>query len=413
MSKFPKLTIFGLGVALVSALSFFAGSGIASLLRPGSPLIAEKEVTPPASLEEAFGVFWEAWKIVEEEFYQQPVNTLQLTYGAVQGALETLDDPNTFFVPPSHRFILDDLEGSFEGIGAVVDLNDQGYLVIVEPLEGRPADLAGLQAGDVVLAVDGASIQGMSLWETIALIRGPEGTSVRLTIRREGVAETLEVEIIRQRIEIETVEYSMLEEGIAYLQLTEFNAIAADKVRAALIDLLAQNPRGLILDLRDNPGGFVSSVEAIGEELLPEGVLFYETGKDGEREEHRVSGAGLATEIPLVVLINAGSASASEILAGAVQDHGRGVLIGEPSFGKGSVQLEHTLSDGSGLRVTTAHWFTPDGRGIDGQGLTPDILIEITQEDQEAGRDPQLAAAVEYLLQETSSMAWLSIFAEV
>lgn len=411
MSKLLRLGAFAAGVALVSTLSFFAGSGIAFLLRPGSPLVTESR--PPSSVEEAFGVFWEAWKIVGDEFYQQPVDPLDLTYGAIDGSLETLDDPNSFFVPPSHRFILDDLDGSFEGIGAVVDLNDQGYLVIVEPLEGRPADLAGLQAGDVVLAVDGSSIQGMSLWEIIALIRGPEGTSVQLTIRREGVEEPFDIEIIRQRIEIETVEYRLLENGIAYLQLTEFNAIAADKVQAALTDLLAQNPRGLILDLRDNPGGFVTSVEAIGEEFLPAGLLFYETSKDGEREEHTISGTGLATDIPLVVLINAGSASASEILAGAVQDRGRGVLIGVQSFGKGSVQIEHTLSDGSGLRVTTAHWFTPDGREIDGEGLTPDIVVEFTPEDEEAGRDPQLDAAVEYLLQEASSTALLPIFAEV
>ncbi|MBI2846139.1 MAG: S41 family peptidase [Chloroflexi bacterium] len=411
MTKLSRLTAFAAAVALISALSFFTGSGIAFLLHPGSPLVTDDE-RPPTSLQETFGVFWEAWKIVEEEYYRQPVDPLDLTYGALSGSLETLDDPNTFFVPPSHRFILDDLEGSFEGIGAVVDLNDEGYLVIVEPLEGRPADLAGLHAGDVVLAVDGTSVQGMDLWEIIALIRGPEGTPVQLTIHRERVAEPFEVEITRQRIEIETVEYRMLDEGIAYLQLTEFNAIAADKVRAALIDLMAQNPQGLILDLRDNPGGFVSSVEAIGEEFLPAGLLFYETSKDGERQDHIVSGTGLATEIPLVVLINAGSASASEILAGAVQDQSRGILIGQPSFGKGSVQIEHTLSDGSGLRVTTAHWFTPDGRGIDDQGLTPDVIVEFTPADEEAGLDPQLDAAVEYLLQETSSTALLPLFVE-
>lgn len=401
MDKRLSLGLFALAVALVATLSFLAGSGVGFALTTSIPSAPE---TPPPSeptkLEDALGVFWEAWKIVEDEFYLQPVDTQELTYGAIQGAIETLGDPNTLFVPPSHRFLFEDLDGSFEGIGAVVDLNEEGYLVIIEPLAGRPADLAGLKAGDVVLEVDGTPVKGMTLWEIISLIRGPEGTPVTLTVQREGVAEPFAVDIVRQRIRIETVEYEVLEGDIAYLKINEFNSIAHQEVRVALVDLLAQNPdlSGLILDLRDNPGGLVTSVEEIGDEFLEKGILFYEEGREEGREDHPLSGGGLAEDIPLVVLINQGSASASEILAGAVQDYGRGVLIGERTFGKGSVQLEHNLSDGSGLRLTIAHWYTPLGRQIDGQGLDPNLLIERTAEDEEAGRDPQLQAAVEYLL---------------
>jgi carboxyl-terminal processing protease len=292
----------------------------------------------------------------------------------------------------------EDITGSFEGIGAVVNMLPNGRLIIVEPLPGRPAAQVGIQPGDLVLEVDDTPIQNMTLLEAVSLIRGPAGSTVRLTILRKGVKEPFEVAIVRERIEIEVVESRMLDDNIAYVKLTEFNAKATKELKEALQELLAQEPRGLIFDLRSNPGGYLQTSVEVTSQFLDEGPVLVEKGKGGLERQYPLESGGLATEVPLVVLINMASASASEIVAGAIQDSGRGILVGERTFGKGSVQLPHTLSDGSELRVTIARWFTPKGREIQGIGIIPDIEIEMTLEDLEAGHDPQLERAVEYLL---------------
>lgn len=395
MARAAKLAGFTLLMVLIIATSYLAGSAVGSIV--ASPVTAEKKIPPPPALEEELRLFWEAWRIVENEFYQRPIDSKELTYGAIRGALSTLEDGNTAFITPDHIAIIrDDLTGAFEGIGALVEMNEDGYLFIIEPLPERPADVAGLKAGDMVLEVDGVEIRGMNLVEAISLIRGPKETPVRLTIRRQGVAEPFEVEIVRQRIELRTIEYRLLNGEIGYIKLNEFNSQAPRQLRAALLDLLAENPRGLILDLRDDPGGLVTAAIDVGSEFIAEGVIMSERDKDGEKD-HEAQGGGLATEIPLVVLVNGGSASASEIVAGAIQDYGRGILIGERTVGKGSVQVQYELSDGSGLRITTAHWFTPHGRLIEGEGLIPDVEVYITDEDLASGLDPQLELALDYL----------------
>jgi len=395
VAKAPKVAGFTLLTVLIIATSYLTGSSAGFIL--ASPVMAEKSMPPPPALEEEFRVFWEAWRIVENDFYRRLIDSKELTYGAIRGALSTLEDENTAFITPEHIAIIrEDLTGTFEGIGALVEMNKDGYLVIVEPLAGRPADLARLKAGDLVLEVDGVETRGMNLIEAVSLIRGPKGTTVRLTIRRQGVLEPFEVEIVRQRIELRTIEYRLLNGEIGYIKLNEFNSQAPRQLRAALIDLLAENPRGLILDLRDDPGGLVTAAIDVGGEFIAEGVIMSERGKDIE-EDYEAQGGGLATEIPLVVLVNGGSASASEIVAGAIQDYGRGILIGERTVGKGSVQVQHQLSDGSGLRITIAHWFTPHGRLIEGQGLIPDVEVYITDEDLASGLDPQLELAIDYL----------------
>jgi carboxyl-terminal processing protease len=395
VAKAAKLAGFTLLMVSIIATSYLAGSSAGFIL--ASPVMAEKSVAPPPALEEEFRLFWEAWGIVENEFYQKPIDPKELTYGAIRGALSTLEDENTAFITPEYIAIIrEDLTGTFEGIGALVEMNEDGYLVIVEPLAGRPADLAGLKAGDLVLEVDGVETRGMNLIEAISLIRGPKGRTVRLTIQRQAVAEPFEVEVVRQQIELLTVEYRLLNGEIGYIKLNEFNSQAPRQLRAALVDLLAKNPRGLILDLRDDPGGLVTAAIDVGSEFIAEGVIMSERGKDTE-EDYEAQGGGLATEIPLVVLVNGGSASASEIVAGAIQDYGRGILIGQKTVGKGSVQVQHELSDGSGLRITIAHWFTPHGRLIEGQGLIPDVEVYITDEDLAKGLDPQLELAIDYL----------------
>jgi len=343
-------------------------------------------------------LFWEVWEIVQEDFDGQLPPEDELTYAVIRGLLESLDDEYTRFTPPeAAELVRERMEGTFEGIGAFVEENEEGLTEIVRPMDGQPADLAGLQAGDVVIGVDGESVLDRTLEEVIALIRGPEGTDVTLTIRREGV-EPFDVTITRAFIEIPIVESEMLEEGVAYLRLTSFSANAEEQLAVALEELLAQNPEGLILDLRDNPGGFLDQSIAVADLFLPEGVVLYERSRtrDDIDEVYRAETGDLAEEIPMAVLINAGSASASEIVAGAIRDYERGVLIGETTFGKGSVQLTHTLSDGSELRVTIARFYLPSNESISGNGIEPDIAVA-TPEDLGGENDDQIQEAIEFL----------------
>jgi carboxyl-terminal processing protease len=391
---FKIFVMMVLGIIIVSA-AFLSGFGAGFSLAPARP----SPVAAAGEESSEFAVFWEAWHLIESEFYGELPTMQEVTYGAIRGVLVAISDDGTSFIDPERAAVMrEDVTGGFEGIGAVVNMLPNGRLIIVEPLLGRPAAQAGIQQGDLVLQVDDTPIQNMTLIEAVSLIRGPAGSTVRLTILRKGVREPFEVAIVRERIEIEVVESRMLDDDIAYVRLTEFNAKATKELKEALRELLAQEPKGLIFDLRSNPGGFLQTSVEVASQFLDEGPVLVEKGKGDLERQYPVESGGLATEVPLVVLINMGSASASEIVAGAIQDSGRGILVGDRSFGKGSVQLPHTLSDGSELRVTIARWFTPKGREIQGIGIIPDIEVETTLEDLEAGQDPQLERAVEYLL---------------
>lgn len=341
--------------------------------------------------------------LLEQEYIDpESINPVEMTYGAAAGLVSSLGDPNTMFVEPVQAAIIEeDMQGSFEGIGATVDLVD-GVLTIVQPLPNSPAVRAGIQAGDRVLAVDGQPIEGMGLMDAITLIRGPKGTVVALLIERDSIKEPFTVEVTRDEIEVAIVESRMLDEGIAYVALAEFNAVALEQVQQALRELDREDPVGLILDLRNNPGGYLNMAIEIASEFLPRGTLVVtEQQRDQEPNAYTVRRNGQATDIPLVVLVNGGSASASEIVAGAIQYHGRGTLIGVTTYGKGSVQSTHTLRDGSSLRVTIAKWVLPGGRILEGDGIEPDVLVDITPEQAAAGEDPQLDRAVQYLLEES------------
>jgi carboxyl-terminal processing protease len=363
----------------------------------GAPQFSDQAGTPD-ELQEMFTPFWEAWSVVHDRYVDQPLDDELLVRGAIDGMLQALDDPHTSYLDPEQfRQSNMQLDGEYQGIGAWVDTQSE-YLTIISPMPGSPAEQAGLKPGDEVLAVDGEDMTGVDASLVIRQVMGPEGTTVVLTIRREGVSEPLEIKVVRSRIAIPSVESEILDGGIAYVQLVQFGDDSADDLRAALETLLDQDPTGLILDLRANGGGFLTSAIEITSEFIPEGVLLYEEYGDGSRDTHRALNGGIATEIPLVVLINGGSASASEILAGAVQDYGRGLLVGTPSFGKGSVQIVQKLSGEEGaVRVTIARWLTPNERQINGEGLTPDVEVAISEEDIAADRDPQLETAVQLL----------------
>ncbi len=406
MSSRKTIWLVGLMALLVLACTagaaFLAGFSTANLVNQGTiplPITLMPTPTPvsPQTEEEAFQLFRDVWDIVREAYYGEIPDFQTIVYGAIRGSLQTLGDEYTSFIEPRIAAIInEDASGEFQGIGAYVRMRDDGKLEIAGIIPGTPAEEAGLRSGDRVLAVDGQSIVGYSIYEAIALIRGPAGTPVTLLIERPGEEKTFEVTIVRARIEIPLVEAKMLQGNIAYIKLTDFSATASRQMRESLGDLLARNPKGLILDLRNNPGGWLDQALEVADLFLDRGVILIERTKEGE-EVFRSRDGGPAESIPLVVLTNKGSASASEIVAGAIQDRGRGILIGEPTVGKGSVQRPYRLRDGSELRVTIAHWFTPNDRAINGQGLTPDIVVP-WPEDAGPNEDPQLDRAVEYLL---------------
>lgn len=391
-------------LACAAGASFLAGFYTSSLASQGKLPITLPFVTPQppttgvsGSSGDEFGLFREVWDIIRQDYYGEIPDDQTILYGAIRGSLQTLGDEYTSFIEPQIAKILEeDASGEFQGIGAYVRMGEDGKLEISGIIPGTPAEEAGLRAGDKVLAVDGQSIVGYSLYEAIALIRGPAGTQVTLLIERPGERETFEVTITRARIEIPQVEAKMLEGDIAYIRLHEFSANATRQMRESLNDLLRRKPRGLILDLRNNPGGWLDQALEVADLFLDKGVVMIERAADGERVFRSRSG-DIAESIPLVVLVNGGSASASEIVAGAIQDRGRGILIGERTLGKGSVQRPYRLSDGSELRVTIARWYTPNNREIHGEGLQPDIKVPWPENVPE-GQDPQLERAIQYLM---------------
>lgn len=366
--------------------------------KPQPPTMLPPAPTPVSDVLD-YALLEQVLQILEQEFYGELPDKETLSHGAIRGLLATLNDPYTTFIEPEIAAIWNqDATGEFEGIGATVRMREDGYLEIVRPLPGHPAEAAGIRAGDLVLSVDGVSIYGMGLYEAIGLIRGPAGTQVTLEIGRPGEREPFTVTVTRARIEMPTVESRMLEHQIGYIQLTEFDDSATPRVTAALQALLDQGATALIFDLRDNPGGFLSQAIQIGDLFLEEGIVAIERDAAGGERPFPSRTGQLGEKIPLVVLVNGGSASASEIVAGAIQDRQRGVLIGEPTLGKGSVQLPHTLSNGAQLRVTIARWYTPNNHSIHGAGLKPDIAVPFPQ-DTPPGEDPQLQRAIEYLLE--------------
>jgi carboxyl-terminal processing protease len=342
-------------------------------------------------------VFWEAWNLADAEFYYAKPDEKDRVYGAIQGMLATYKDPYTLFVPPDTAAANNQvMEGDTGGIGALVAVNKNGELVITEAMIGKPAALAGVQTGDVILAVDGQSVNGMTLSDAVKLIRGPIGTQVKLTLRRDGTAGPLVVSVKRDQI---NVYGKMLPGNIAYVSLSLFNKTAPTELQAEISRLLKDKPRALILDLRGNPGGYLEEAVRVADLFLSEGPVASERTSSGINQQYSARTGDIAEQIPLLVLVDQGSASAAEIVAGALQDRHRALLVGQNTYGKGSVQTLHMLSDGSQLRITHGAWYTPNNTPLqrDGEhiGLTPDIPVTLP-DNPEPGVDPSLNAAVEY-----------------
>lgn len=388
----------GFTIAILMVFAFLGGYVLAQ--SPAAPLQVFAGTAVSSNTSEEFTPFWEVWDLVHQRYLRQPVDDVALVEGAIDGMLATLDDPHTRYLPPQDQSAAQEsMAGEFQGIGAEVEDVD-GNITVVSPIDGSPAAAAGIRPGDILREADGVALTGMDVAEAAALVRGPAGTTVSLVIERDGAL--LNIDIVRDVIKLATVRGEMLDGGIAYVRLSRFGNTTDEELSDLLLELVAQDPSGLVLDLRHNPGGALDSTVKIADQFLDEGMVLFERFGDGEERPFEASDEGLVEDIPMVVLIDEGSASASEVLAGAIQDRGRGVLIGQVSFGKGTVQTWHTLSNDGGVRVTIAEWLTPEKGSINGTGLTPDYYIPLpeTAVDGEF-EDTQLQAAIDFLQGET------------
>ena len=366
----------------------------------------DQQASTPSDLETLFQPFWEAWNIVHDEYVDQPVDNVALMQGAIRGMMDALgDEHSTYMDPKTFEDANAGLSGEYEGIGAWVDTTAD-YLTIISPIPGSPAERIGIKPGDKIIAIDGEDMTGIDAELVRQRVLGPAGSKVVLTVAREGESDPLEFTITREKIVMKSATGKMLDNGIGYVQITTFGDKTTPELRAALKDLMAQNPKGLVIDLRNNGGGYLQTSVEVASEFIGDGVILYEQYGNGERTTYRALKNGQATEIPLVVLINEGTASASEIVAGAIQDYGRGKLVGVTSFGKGSVQNWVPLSNDQGaVRVTIAKWLTPKERTIHKQGLAPDVEVKITDEQRQSDQDLQLDKAIEVLLDDINGSA--------
>jgi carboxyl-terminal processing protease len=423
MNKYAQGGLIG-AVAIIMLLGSFSGGFLVGHFLPfqanaSQPLFAsapepaptvspqQQSATPDDELDTLFQPFWESWNIVHDDYVDQPVDDLLLMQGAIRGMMEALGDEHSSYMDPeTYETASSILSGQeYEGIGAWVDTTAD-YLTIISPIPGSPAEEVGLEPGDKIIEIDGEDMTGIDAELARQRVLGPAGSTVVLTVAREGEPETLEFTVTREKIVVKSASSEMLEDDIGYVQITTFGDKTTPELRATLEDLMAQDPRGLVIDLRNNGGGYLQTSVEVASEFIGEGVVLYEQFGDGERTTYPALKNGQATEIPLVVLINEGTASASEIVAGAIQDYGRGKLVGVTSYGKGSVQILVPLSNNQGaVRVTIAEWLTPDERTIQGEGLQPDVEVEITEEEYEADLDPQLDKAIEVLLEELNGGA--------
>jgi len=360
------------------------------------------KICPPEEID--LSLFWETWKKLEEKFVSPEKFDIQkMIYGAISGMVKSLEDPYTTFLNPEDtKKFLEDVTGYFEGAGMEIGIR-KGQLQVVAPLEGTPAQKAGLRPGDKIIKINDTLTGDLTIDEAVNLIRGPKGTEVTLTIFREGWQTTKEIKIVRAVIEVPSLKWELKEtsegEKIAYLKLYQFSEKASFDFAKAAIEILNSPAEKIILDLRNNPGGYLEVARDISGWFLERGqtVAIEDFGQDKEQKIYKAKGNARFLQYPIVILINQGSASGSEILAAALRDN-RGIkLIGEKSFGKGSVQELENLRGGSSLKITVARWLTPSGEFITDKGLEPDIKVEMTEEDYEQDRDPQLDKAIEII----------------
>ncbi len=367
-------------IALIAVLIFSTATFGAGIALGGSGLLFEPGVVKSADQPAEFDTFWQAWNIVQRNFVDRDaLDATKLTYGAITGMLAALgDEGHTIFLSPEE---LDrqrsDISGKFSGIGATIG-KKEGLPVIIAPLDGTPADLAGVKAGDIIIEVDGEDVTTLSINDIVNKIRGTEGTEVVLTLLRTDVGESVEIAIIRGEIDVPAVTWAILPgTNAAMVRLSQFSADATDDIQAAISEAEAAGATSLVLDLRSNPGGLLEQAISVTSQFLTDGNVLQQEDAEGNRTPYPVEKGGVATDIPMVVLINRGTASSAEIFAGAMQDHQRAQVVGETTFGTGTVLEPFMLRDGSAIMLGTSQWLTADGRLIRKQGIEPDVQVEL------------------------------------
>lgn len=350
-----------------------------------------------------FDLYWKVWDLLHEEYVDRDkLNEKELFYGSLKGLVAAAGDPYTVFMDPKiFEEFSNDLAGTFEGIGAEIGLKDE-IITIVAPLPEMPAEKAGLKAGDKIYSIDSLSTAGMSVDEAVAKIRGEKGTEVTLSIFREGFSETKDYKLKRDKIVVKSVRTEAREDGIFVIRVSNFNDDTEGLFNEAVTSALSKNPKGVILDLRNNPGGYLETAIEMASEWVEDGVVVTEKFSEEKKNEYLSRGRARLKDFPAVALVNQGSASASEIVSGALQDTGEAIVIGKQTFGKGSVQTLEDLPDGSSVKITVAKWLTPKGNNITEKGITPDVLIDLTPEDFDKGKDPQMDMAVSILTGKTT-----------
>lgn len=395
----PVKVFFGLGAA--GALFFggyLYGRGPELLGNARAQSVFGTTVTVPADIAQDvdFDLFWQVWSLVREKYVDQPVADKDIFYGALQGLLYGLHDPySTFFTPEMAEDFSQELSGSFFGIGAELGLSDAGALVVVAPIADTPADVAGVRAGDLIIAIDGTDTAGMTVSEAVGYIRGEKGTPVTLMLLSEGDTDSHSVTITRDEIHNDSVKVTVRPDGIGVVSISVFGDDTISGFAKAADTLEQAQVKGIVLDLRNNPGGYLEAAIALSGYWTGDKTVVQEEVR-GERTELPGDGDARFAGIPTVILVNGGSASASEILSGSLQDYGLATLIGEQTFGKGSVQELQDFPDGSAVKITVARWLTPKGRSIDKQGIAPDQEVALTVDDYHAKLDPQLDAAIRF-----------------
>jgi len=393
-----KAYVLGAGAAIIGA-SFFLGGYLGYKYRPEIDRVASvynKEPAVPLEAQVDFSPFWKAWRAIEEKYVSSDgLERQKMLWGSIEGLAKSLDDPYTVFFPPAEKEIFEsEIRGDFEGVGMEIGIR-KDILTVISPLNGTPAWRAGVKAGDKILKIDDRTTNELSLDEAVSLIRGEKGTTVSLTILRNGEDQTREIKVVRDKIEIPLIETEKKEGGIFIIRLFSFSEKSSSAFRQALREMVESGSDKLILDLRNNPGGYLEAAVDISSWFLPPGkTVVKENFRDKNENVHRSKGYNIFGNMPVAVLVNGGSASASEIVAGALQDHGAAKIVGVKTFGKGSVQELVPITPETSLKITIARWLTPLGRSISEAGIEPDVVVEPAKEDDES-IDPQLDKAIE------------------